>query len=48
MKNNGASNEELLIARSDQCYESKPLGLNDEVILYRVYTRELNGRLCTE
>ena len=30
------------------CYESKPLGLDDEVTLYRVYTRELNGELCTE
>jgi len=30
------------------CYESKPLELDDEVTLYRVYTRELNGELCTE
>ena len=29
------------------CYESRPLGLNNEVILYRVYTRELDGELCT-
>jgi len=25
-----------------------PLGLDNEVTLYRVYTRELNGELCTE
>ena len=30
------------------CYESRPLGLDNEVTLYRVYTRELNGELCTE
>ena len=30
------------------CYKSKSLGLNSEVTLYRVYTRELNGELCTE
>jgi len=29
------------------CYGSKPLGLDDEVTLYRVYTRELDGKLCT-
>ena len=28
-------------------YESRPFGLDDKVILYRVYTRELNGELCT-
>ena len=30
------------------CYESKPLGLDNEVTLYRVYTRELDRGLCTE
>ena len=30
------------------CYESEPLGLDSEVTLYRVYTRELDGELCTE
>ena len=28
------------------CYESRPFGLNNEVTLYRVYTRELDGELC--
>ena len=30
------------------CYKSKSLGLDGKVTLYRVYTRELNGELCTE
>ena len=30
------------------CYESRPLGLDNKVTLYRVYTRELDGELCTE
>ena len=29
-------------------YESKFIGLDHEVTLYKVYTRELNGELCTE
>ena len=29
-------------------YESELLGLDSEVTLYRVYTRELDGELCTE
>ena len=29
------------------CYESRPFGLDDEVTLYKVYTRELDGELCT-
>ena len=29
------------------CYESRPFGLDDEVTLYRIYTRELDGELCT-
>jgi len=31
-----------------RCYESRPLELNHEVTLYRVYTRELDGELYTE
>ena len=30
------------------CYELRPLGLDDKVTLYRVYTRELDGELCIE
>ena len=29
------------------CYESWPLELDNEVTLYRVYIRELDGELCT-
>ena len=29
------------------CYESRPFGLDDEVTLYRIYIRELDGELCT-
>ena len=29
-------------------YESRSLGLDNEVTLYRIYTRELDGELCTE
>jgi len=28
------------------CYESWPLELDNEVTLYRIYTRELDGELC--
>ena len=31
-----------------RCYESRPLELDNEVTLYRVYTRELDGKLYTE
>jgi len=30
------------------CYESKLLGLDSDITLYRVYTRELDKELCTE
>jgi len=38
----------LLTGIPSLCYESKLLGLDDEVTLNRVYTRELNGEFCTE
>ena len=31
-----------------QYYESKSIGLDHKVTLYRVYTRELDGELYTE
>ena len=37
-----------LTQRCMECYESRPLELDNEVTLYRVYTRELNGELYTE
>ena len=37
-----------LTQRCKECYESRLLELDNEVTLYRVYTRELNGELYTE
>ena len=37
-----------LTQRCMECYESRLLELDNEVTLYRVYTRELNGELYTE
>jgi len=37
-----------LYDQNSYCYESKSLELDSEVTLYMVYTRELDGELCTE